>query len=355
MTALANGAESANPLMGFVISESALWACTSCGACIDICPVGNEPMFDILNMRRDAVLMKSAFPKDLQNAFKGMERQGNPWGNPEGDRFNWAKGLDFAVPTVDDNPNFDILYWVGCAPSYDPRAQLTARALVKVLNKAGVNYAVLGEYERCTGDAARRAGKEDFFFEMASANIETLNQFKVKRIVVTCPHCLHTLGREYHQFGSSYEVVHHTELIEELVAAGKLPLSALDGKQRNVTFHDPCYLGRHNGVVDAPRTLLDALGTSVNEMPRSKTNSFCCGAGGAQFWKEEEHGAKAVNVERYLEAKNTGAEVVAVGCPFCMQMFTTAQSSVAGGPIVKDVVELVAERIGEGAVVKAEH
>jgi Fe-S oxidoreductase len=224
-----------------------------------------------------------------------------------------------------------------------------------VLNKAGVNYAVLGEYERCTGDAARRAGKEDLFFEMASANIETLNQFKVKRIVVTCPHCLHTLGREYHQFGGSYEVVHHTELIEELVAAGKLPLSALDGKQRNVTFHDPCYLGRHNGVVDAPRTLLDALGTSVNEMPRSKTNSFCCGAGGAQFWKEEEHGAKAVNVERYLEAKNTGAEVVAVGCPFCMQMFTTAQSSVAGGPIVKDVVELVAERIGEGTAIKAGH
>ncbi|MFN8372085.1 MAG: (Fe-S)-binding protein [Anaerolineae bacterium] len=352
---LANGQVSLNPLMGFAISESAVWACTACGACVDICPVGNEPMFDILNIRRDAVMMKSEFPKDLQNAFKGMERQGNPWGNPESERFNWAKGLDFEVPTVDDNPNFDILYWVGCAPSYDPRAQLTARAFVKVLNKAGVNYAVLGEYERCTGDAARRAGKEDLYFEMATANVETLNQFKVKRIVVTCPHCMHSLGKEYHQFGGNYDVIHHTQLIEELVAAGKLPLSALPKEQANVTFHDPCYLGRHNGVVDAPRKVLEGLGTTVNEMPRSKTNSFCCGAGGAQFWKEEEHGAKAVNVERYLEAKNTGAEVVAVGCPFCMQMFTTAQASVAGGPVIKDVAELVAEHMSDSAAVTAAH
>jgi Fe-S oxidoreductase len=343
---LANGEVSINPLIGFAISESAVWACTACGACVDICPVGNEPMFDILNIRRDAVMMKSEFPKDLQNAFKGMERQGNPWGNPESDRFNWAKGLEFNVPTVDDNPHFDILYWVGCAPSYDPRAQLTARALVKVLNKAGVNFAVLGEYERCTGDAARRAGKEDLFFEMATANIETLNQFNVKRIVVTCPHCMHSLGKEYHQFGGNYEVVHHTQLIEELVDAGKLPLSALaNGKGTNVTFHDPCYLGRHNDVIDEPRNVLGKLGISVNEMPRNKENSFCCGAGGAQFWKEEEHGAKAVNVERYTEAKNTGADVVAVGCPFCMQMFTTAQSSVTDGPVIKDVVELVAERL----------
>ncbi len=350
MEGLANGEPSLNPLMGFAISESAVWACTACGACVDICPVGNEPMFDILNIRRDAVLMKSEFPKDLQNAFKGMERQGNPWGNPEQDRFNWAKGLNFEVPTVDDNPNFDILYWVGCAPSYDPRSQLTARAFVKVLNKAGVNYAVLGEYERCTGDAARRAGKEDLFFEMASGNIETLNQFNVKRIVVTCPHCLHTLGKEYHQFGGNYDVIHHTQLIEELVAKGKLPLSALSNGKSNVTFHDPCYLGRHNDIIDAPRNVLESLGTPVNEMPRNQMNSFCCGAGGAQFWKEEEHGAKAVNVERYTEAKNTGAEIVAVGCPFCMQMFTTAQSSVADGPIIKDVAELVAERISEGAV-----
>jgi Fe-S oxidoreductase len=349
---LAGGAASPLPLIGSVISESAVWACTACGACIDICPVGNEPMLDILEIRRDAVLMQGEFPKDLQNAFKGMERQGNPWGNPDS-RFNWAKGLDFPVPTVDDNPNFEILYWVGCAASYDPRAQLTARALVKLLNRAGVNFAVLGEAENCTGDAARRAGKEDLYQEMAMGNVETLNAAKVQRIVVTCPHCFHNLGREYHQFGGHYEVVHHTALIDQLIAAGRLPAHAHPSKQPNVTFHDPCYLGRHNGVIDEPRSVLTSLGGEVVEMPRSKQNSFCCGAGGAQFWKEEEHGTKAVNIERYEEAKNTGAEVLAVGCPFCMQMFDSAKTSVEGGPVVKDVAELIAERLPDVAVTAA--
>ncbi|MDX2137486.1 MAG: (Fe-S)-binding protein [Chloroflexota bacterium] len=341
---LAGGAASPQPLMGWAISESAVWACTSCGACVDICPVGNEPMFDILDIRRDAVLMQSEFPAELGVAFEGMERRGNPWGNPES-RFNWAKGLDFPVPTVDENPQFDILYWVGCAASYDPRAQLTARALVKVLHKAGVNFAVLGEAETCTGDSARRAGNEYLYQEMAKANVETLNEVAPKRIVVTCPHCFHNIGKEYHQFGGDYAVVHHTELIEELIAAGKVPANAHPKQQSNVTFHDPCYLGRHNDVVDAPRNVLTGMGASLTEMPRSKKNSFCCGAGGAQFWKEEEHGAKAVNIERYEEAKATGADVVAVGCPFCMQMFTTAQTAVADGPEVKDVVELLAERL----------
>ncbi|CAG0999608.1 partial putative iron-sulfur-binding oxidoreductase FadF, partial [Anaerolineae bacterium] len=325
------------------ISESAVWACTSCGACIDICPVGNEPMLDILDIRRDAVLVQGEFPAELQNAFKGMERQSNPWQNPES-RFAWAKGLN--VPTVEDNPDFDVLYWVGCAASYDPRAQITARSLVKVLEKAQVNYAVLGEMENCTGDVARRAGREDLYQELATTNVETLNEVfadKPRRIVVTCPHCFHNIGREYHQFGGSYEVVHHTELIEELIEAGRIPQSAHPKKQSNVTFHDPCYLGRHNDVVEAPRAALSAVTSSLIEMPRSGKNSFCCGAGGAQFWKEEEHGAKAVNIERYEEAKATGAEVLAVGCPFCMQMFETAKSSVADGPVVKDVVELIAE------------
>jgi Fe-S oxidoreductase len=303
-------------------------------------------MFDILNIRRDQVLMEAEFPAQLQNAFKGMERQGNPWNNPES-RFNWAKGLDFPVPTVDENPGFDILYWVGCAASYDPRAQLTARALVKVLHKAGVSFAVLGEQENCTGDSARRAGKEDLYFELASGNVETLNAVNPPRIVVTCPHCFHNIGKEYHQFGGNYEVVHHTQLIEELIAAGKIPVTAHPNKQPNVTFHDPCYLGRHNDVIDAPRNVLTTLNVSQTEMPRSKKNSFCCGAGGAQFWKEEEHGTKAVNIERYEEAKQTGAEVVAVGCPFCMQMFETAHSEMPDGPVVKDIVELIAERIAE--------
>jgi Fe-S oxidoreductase len=343
---LANGEESLHPLMGFAISESAVWACTSCGACIDICPVGNEPMLDILDIRRDAVLMQGKFPAELQNAYKGMERQGNPWQNPEG-RFRWANGLDFNVPTVDDNPDFEILYWVGCAASYDPRAQLTARALVKVLNAAGVNFAVLGERENCTGDVARRSGKEDLYFELATGNVETLNEVAPKRIVVTCPHCFHNIGKEYHQFGGHYEVVHHTELIEELIAAGRVSMIAHPSKVSNVTFHDPCYLGRHNDVIDEPRQALNSLGEHLIEMPRHGRSSFCCGAGGAQFWKEEEHGTKAVNVERYEEAKATGADTLAVGCPFCMQMFETAKSSVADGPVIKDVAELIAERLAQ--------
>ena len=342
MSALAAGAESDHPLMGWAISESAVWACTSCGACIDICPVGNEPMLDILDIRRDAVLVQGEFPSELQNAFKGMERQGNPWQNPES-RFAWAK--DMTVPTVEDNPDFDVLYWVGCAASYDPRAQITARSLVKVLQTAGVNFAVLGEMENCTGDVARRAGREDLYQELATQNVETINGVfadKPRRVVVTCPHCFHNIGKEYHQFGGEYEVVHHTELIEELIEAGKLPKSANPKKQSNVTFHDPCYLGRHNDVVDAPREVLNTV-ANLTEMPRHGRNSFCCGAGGAQFWKEEEHGVKAVNVERYEEAKATGAEVLAVGCPFCMQMFETAKSSVSDGPVVKDIVELIAD------------
>lgn len=343
MSALASGQESL-PLIGNVITESAVWACTSCGACIDICPTGNEPMLDILDMRRNQVLMEADFPDELAAAFNGMERQGNPWGIGES-RFAWADGLNVPVPTVEDNPDFDILYWVGCAASYDDRAKNTARSLVKVLNAAGVNFAVLGEAENCTGDSARRGGNEYLYFELASANVETLNEVKPPRIVATCPHCLHNLGKEYHQFGGDYEVIHHTELIEELIVAGKLPQTARPTTWSNVTFHDPCYLGRHNDVVEAPRKALGALGVDLIEMPRTKKNSFCCGAGGAQFWKEEEHGAQAVNLARYEEAAQTGADVVAVGCPFCMQMFDAARSDKGEGPIVKDVVELIAEQM----------
>lgn len=346
MAGLAAGEESANPLLGFAISESAIWACTSCGACIDICPTGNEPMLDILDIRRNQVMMESEFPAELQNAFRGMESAAsNPWQNSE-NRFRWANELEFPVPTVDENPDFEILYWVGCAVSYDPRAQLTARALVKVLHHAGVSFAVLGEQEQCTGDVARRAGNEFLYSEMAAANVETLNVVNPPRIVVTCPHCLHNLGKEYHQFGGEYAVIHHTELIDELIAQGRIPMSAHPSKQSNVTFHDPCYLGRHNDIIDAPRNVLNHLeGAATIEMPRTGKNSFCCGAGGAQFWKEEEHGEKAVNIERYQEATATGADTLAVGCPFCMQMFNTAQSTLGEGPQIKDVVELVAERL----------
>lgn len=345
-TALANGEESDWSLLGTVISESAVWACTSCGACIDICPVGNEPMFDILDIRRDAVLMQSEFPNELQGAFNGMERQGNPWQIAES-RTTWTDGLDIPVPTVNENPDFDVLYWTGCAVSYDPRAQQTAQALVKVLHAADVNFAILGDDENCTGDVARRAGNEYLYFEMASANVETLNEVNPKRVVVTCPHCYHNIGEEYHQFGGEYEVVHHTELIEELMQAGKLPLSANPTNMSNVTFHDPCYLARHNDVVDAPRNVLSANSIPMIEMPRNKKNSFCCGAGGAQFWKEEEQGTQKVNLERYEEAKATGADTMAVGCPFCMRMFEDASNEIADGPKVMDIVEIIAEGLAQ--------
>jgi Fe-S oxidoreductase len=338
---IAGDGASAHPLMGWAISESAVWACTTCAACVEICPVGNEPMLDILDIRRDAVLMRGEFPAELQGAFKGMERQGNPWQSTES-RLKWAAGLD--VPTVDEHPDFDVLYWVGCAAAYDPRSQITARALVKVMQSAGVNFAVLGERESCTGDTARRAGREDLYQEMAKANIETLNEVAPKRIVVTCPHCLQNLANDYQQFGGHYEVIHHTQLIDELIAQGRLPESARKTQRSNVTFHDPCYLGRQNGVTAAPRNALSYVELNLVEMGRNRENSLCCGAGGAQFWKEEEPGEQAVSVARYQEAVKTGADTVAVGCPFCMQMFESAKSSTGGaGPAVKDVVELIAE------------
>jgi Fe-S oxidoreductase len=341
MHEIANGAETP-PLLEYAMSESAMWACTACGACVDICPVGNEPMFDILYMRRHQVLVENNFPKELKTAFRGMERNGNPWNQSAANRMDWAEGLD--VPTVEENPDFELLWWIGCAPSYDPRAQQTAQALAKVLNHAGVNYAILGEMESCTGDAARRAGNEYLFYEMATANIETLNEVKPKRIVTTCPHCLHTLGKEYHQYGGHYDVIHHTQLLSELTAARKIQVSG-NGDSDIITFHDPCYLGRHNGIVDAPRQILNSTGLTVVEMPRHGSGSFCCGAGGAQMWKEEEHGEKAVNKERYDEARLTGAKTIAVGCPFCLTMMSDAANTADEGVVVKDVAELIAERL----------
>lgn len=348
MSAIASG-ETTFSLLGTVISESAVWACTGCGACIDICPVGNEPMLDILDIRRNQVLMEAQFPEQLEVAFKGMERQGNPWGQ-KADRVAWTQGLSFEVPTVEENPDFEVLYWTGCAVATDPRAQETARALAKVLHTAGVSFAILGDSETCTGDVARRAGNEYLYSELATQNVETLNAIAPKRIVVTCPHCFHNIGKEYHQFGGNYEVIHHTELIEELITQNRLPRIANPTGWANVTFHDPCYLGRHNGVVEEPRTALAHVGVNLVEMPRTKTKSFCCGAGGAQFWKEEEHGTKAVNLERYEEAMKTGAETLAVGCPFCMQMFESARANKGGeGPVIRDVVELIAEKLPDNA------
>lgn len=334
---LAKGEPSQARLIDFAIPSQAVWACTACGACVDICPVGNEPMRDILDIRRSLVLMENDFPEPLQVAFRGMERSANPWSIPPAERLKWAEGLP--VPTVEQNPQAEVLWWVGCAPATDARAQKTARAFAQILDRAGVSFAVLGEQEQCTGDSARRAGNEYLFNELATANVEILNAVAPKRIVTTCPHCLHTLKNEYPAFGGYYQVVHHTQLINELVGDGRLSLR--QAEMGAVTYHDPCYLGRHNGVYAEPRAALQAVAAPVVEMPRNREKSFCCGAGGAQMWKEEEEGQQRVNANRFDEAAATGAEVLAVGCPFCMVMLNDAGKEAGSQVQVLDVAEIV--------------
>ena len=342
---LARGEASTKPLLEFAITEEAVLACTACGACTDICPVGNDPMRDIMDIRRSMVLMENKAPDQWQVAFRGMERSVNPWNVPPAERLKWTEGLN--VPTIEQNPEPEILWWVGCAPATDARAQKTARALVQILQAAGVNFAVLGQREQCTGDSARRAGNEFLFNELATANVEMLNAVAAKRILTTCPHCMHTLEREYPQFGGNYDVVHHTEYIDELIKSGRLKVKA--GATEQMTFHDPCYLGRQNGVIVEPRSVLNSIDAELVEMAKSRKQSFCCGAGGAQMWKEEEHGTSRVSTERIRQAKDIGAQTLAVGCPFCMIMLTDAAKSEAPDLQVKDVVEIVADQLVVGS------
>jgi Fe-S oxidoreductase len=339
---LAAGASSSQTLTAFAIPEEAIWACTACGACIEICPVGNEPMRDILEIRRHLVLMENAFPEQLQTAFRGMERTANPWNIAPEERLAWAEGLE--VPTVVENPEPEVLWWVGCAPATDPQAQRAARAFTRLLQAAGVDFAVLGLQERCTGDSARRAGNEYLFYELAQRNVETLNRVAPRRIVTTCPHCLHTLKNEYPDFGGHYAVIHHTELLQELLENKRLKLQN-DGTSVDLTFHDPCYLGRLGGITEAPRAVLRETGDQVREMPRNKVRSFCCGAGGAQMWKEEEEGEARVSSVRILEAQATGAQTLAVSCPFCNIMLHDAAVAEGETVRVRDVAEILAEHL----------
>jgi Fe-S oxidoreductase len=273
-----------------------------------------------------------------------METAGNPWGISAEDRLVWAKDLPFAVPTVDQNADPDVLYWVGCAVAFDPRAQKIARNMAEILHSAGLNWAVLGKTEKCTGDTARRTGNEYLFTQMADENVAALNAVKAKVIITTCPHCFHTIANEYPQFGGRYVVKHHTEFISELIRDGKL--SVEPKANGSVTYHDPCYLGRHNGVFDQPRSLIEMTGANLVEPERTRNNSFCCGAGGGQFWKDEEKGKERVSTNRFRELKQTGAQIVATGCPFCLRMLTeeTAKED-SGTPEVFDIAELVAESI----------
>jgi Fe-S oxidoreductase len=349
------GAESPRPLLSFALSPEAAWACTTCGACMEVCPVQNEQMLDIIDIRRNQVMIEGHFPTQLQSAFRGMERANNPWGINHEQRMAWAEGLN--VTTIEENPNPDVLYWVGCAASYDPQSQKTARAFVQLLTRAGVNFAVLGKEERCTGDSARRAGNEYLYRQLADQNIATLTAARPKLIVATCPHCMNTIGKEYQQLGGDFKVMHHTEYLESLMAEGKLTAEATPSA---VTYHDPCYLGRHSGVYDAPRNVLRVLTNDFVELERKRENSFCCGAGGAQFWKEEEAGSERISDNRFREAQQSleshgENKVLAVGCPFCKSMLeSTPGKGENSGIVIKDVAELLLEsvlrRAGESIV-----
>jgi Fe-S oxidoreductase len=322
--------ESGHSLSGGVIDPDVLWSCTSCGACVEQCPVDIEHVDHIMDMRRYQVLIESQFPSELGGLFRNLEGPGNPWGMAQSGRLDWAKDLSFEVPVVgvdaEDLDNFDYLFWVGCAGAFEDRAKKTTQAVAELLHHADVSFAVLGEGETCTGDPARRAGNEFVFQMLAQQNVEVLNEAKAKRIVVTCPHCFNTLNREYPQLGGDYEVVHHTQLLNRLVRDRRLiPVERVEQK---VTYHDPCYLGRHNQVYEPPRELIEALpGVTLTEVARSKDRSFCCGAGGARMWMEEKIGVR-INSNRSQELVATEAETVAVGCPFCRVMITDGVNAI---------------------------
>ncbi len=324
------------------ISSEELWACTTCRACDEVCPVNIEIVDKILDMRRYLSLMESDFPSELGKAYVSMENSSNVYGMDQSKRGDWTDELDFPVKVLGDpGVEAEYLYWVGCAGSFDDRNRKVTISTAQLLNRAGVDFAILGPRELCTGDPARRTGNEYVFQGLALQNIETLNDLGVTKIITQCPHCFNTLGNEYPQFGGHYEVIHHSDLLMHLVDEGKLTPRA---NGQSITFHDPCYLGRHNDVFVAPRSVLNAVGENI-EMPRNGTNSFCCGAGGGRMWLEEQTGQK-VNIERTREAVATGADVVATGCPFCYVMMDDGvkELGVDESVEVKDLAMLLAER-----------
>ncbi|MGH3611195.1 MAG: heterodisulfide reductase-related iron-sulfur binding cluster [Pseudonocardia sp.] len=346
---------------GGVIDPDVLWSCTTCGACVEQCPVDIEHVDHIVDMRRHQVLIESEFPSELGVLFRNLENKGNPWGQSSRERLDWTKDLDFAVPVFDGELSADTeyLFWIGCAGAFDDNAKKTVRATAELLHRAGVGYVVLGPEETCTGDPARRSGNEFVFQMLAAQNVEVLNAVfegrepGTRKIVTTCPHCLNTLGREYPQLDGHYEVVHHTQLLNKLVREGKLvPVSAPGDGLTDVTYHDPCYLGRHNEIYSEPRELVGAAGLKLSEMPRHGDRSFCCGAGGARMWMEEKIG-KRVNLERVDEALGTGAEKIATGCPFCRVMLsdglTQRQSEDQGAGVqILDVSQMLLASVKRG-------
>jgi len=338
-------AAAALPPISEVVPPATFWACTTCGWCETACPVFIENIPRLVDMRRQKVLVDADFPDEAARVFKNIETQGNPWGIGSNRRTEWCDDLE--VPRASDGGDHEWLFYVGCAGAFDDRQKKVSRAIVQILREAKVSFAILGEEETCNGEAARRLGNEYLFQTQAAANVELLNGHGVKKILVQCPHCLNTIKNEFPQFGGHFEVVHHAELIARLVADGRLSLgraALLDGQA--VTFHDPCYLARHNGVTEAPRQALAAAGARLREMPRNRRQGFCCGAGGGRMWLEEKLGTR-VNQNRVAEAGATlgqGGGVVAVGCPFCMTMLRDGVNELGQEEKLRvlDVAEIVA-------------
>jgi len=339
---LAKDDESIAPLLreNSAITADVLWSCTTCRACEDICPVNIQHLDVLLEARKYQVLMESSFPPEMQETFNNLENQSNPWGFGSDTRADWAKGLD--VPLMTDNPEPDILYYVGCAASFDDRGKEIAQAMARVLKKAGVNFAILGEEERCNGDVARRAGNEYLAQMMIAENVEILNQYRPRKILTGCPHCYNTIKNEYPQFGARYPVVHHSEFLLDLVKQGRLKTNGTPVEK--LTYHDSCYLGRWNGIFDAPRDLLLSVsnGQRLIEMNRSADKGLCCGAGGARMFMEETIGNR-INNERAREVIATGANQVAAACPFCITMLTDGIRDNNGSAEVKDIAEILDE------------
>jgi Fe-S oxidoreductase len=338
--------EAERPLVGGadvngVIDPDVLWSCTNCGACVEQCPVDIEHIDHILDMRRYQVMIESSFPSEAGVMLKNLENKGNPWGMSETKRADWIGELDFEVPVVEDKmpEGVEYLFWVGCAGALEDRAKRTTKAIAELLHIAGVSFAVLGPMEACTGDPARRLGMEFVYQMLAQQNVETLNDAGVKKIVASCPHCFNTLSREYPQLGGNYEVVHHTQLLARLVDEGRLtPITPIE---ENITYHDPCFLGRHNKVYRQPRDIMAKVpGVTTQEMHRCKDRGFCCGAGGARMWMEERIG-KRINTERIDEALATDPDTVSTACPFCLVMLGDAINEKKNAGAAKESLEVV--------------
>ncbi len=345
ISALANGESIDKALTEWMLTEEAAWSCTTCGYCVEVCPVGNEPMIDILRARQDLVMMESKFPKDAMETFEKLENYGNPWGLSPQDRENWMDGFD--VPLMREKKNADVLYWAGCSGAYDSRGRDISQSVASIMNEAGVDYACLGNEETCTGDSARRIGNEYLFQTMAEQNKETFDQYDFKKIVTQCPHCFTTLKNDYAEMGIELDVVHHSQFIDELIKEKKIePKPYID---EDITFHDPCYLGRHNDEYDAPRNVLQSVlkEGSIKEMKQTRSESFCCGAGGGNMWYEIKTGDR-INQNRVNQAVDTDAKTIAAACNFCNIMLEDGVKTTGNEENIKvvDIAEMVSKGLG---------